>query len=369
MKVFGAFIIKEFNHIIRDKRTILILIVMPIVQIVLFGFALSVEISNVNVAVIAPTYNSNINRLIEKIDANEYFTVKIRLNNYKEADKLMKEGKIDAVVYFEKDFDESSIKDNTPDIGIIVDASNPNTASTENMLLSSIINDFVSSEMNKGNIHTTPMDINVRLLFNPRMESSYNFVPGVMGLILIIICTMMTSISIVREKERGTMEVLLTSPVKPISIILAKMVPYFTVSFVNLITTLLLAYFVLQVPMEGSLLSVISISVLYIFLALALGLLISTLVKTQVAAMLSSIMLLMIPVIMLSGMVFPIESMPKFLQYISNIVPAKWYIMAIKKLMIEGLSLSHIIKETVILFVMTTALISLSLIKFNNRLE
>jgi ABC-2 type transporter. len=309
---FFAFAIKEFNHILRDKRTILILIVMPVVQIILFGFALSVEIRNVNVAIIAPEYNENIRKLVDKIDANEMFKVKSVIQNDKQADKLMKQGKIDAVICFEKKFDKESIMDNNPNVCIIIDASNPNTASTENIYLNSIIKDFINSEFNTGEASIIPADINIRFIFNPRMESSYNFVPGVMGLILIIICTMMTSISIVREKERGTMEVLLTSPVKPIYIILAKMVPYFTVSFINLLTTLVLAFFVLNVPMQGSLLLVIFVSILYISLALALGLLISTIVRTQVAAMLLSVMMLMVPVIMLSGMVFPLKACPEY---------------------------------------------------------
>lgn len=368
MNVFSAFVIKEFNHILRDQRTILIIIVMPIIQIILFGFALSVEIKNVNIGIIAPDYNENITLLVHKIDANPYFSVKQIIRNHKEADRLMKQGELDAVISFESKFDENTMNGTVPNISLVIDATNPNTASMENIYLSSIIQDYIR-ERRSIQRNPIPLSTNIHYLFNPGMESSYNFVPGIMGLILIIICTMMTSISIVREKERGTMEVLLTSPVKPLYIILAKMVPYFTVSFINLITILLLAFFVLKVPMQGSLLSVIAISVLYILLALALGLLISTLVKTQIAAMLSSIMLLMIPVIMLSGMIFPIESMPRILRYLSDVIPAKWYISAIKKLMIEGLGLSYIVKEISVLLLMTIGLISLSLFKFKNRLQ
>jgi ABC-2 type transport system permease protein len=207
------------------------------------------------------------------------------------------------------------------------------------------------------------------MLYNPQMKSSYNFVPGIMGLIFILICALMTSVSIVREKETGTMEVLLTSPVKPINIIFAKMIPYFTISCVNLITILLLAFFVLDVPMAGSLFWLCILSLIYIFLSLALGLLISTLVKTQVAAMLGSIMALMLPAIMLSGMIFPVENMPLILQWISNIVPAKWYIAATKKLMIEGVSVHYIIREIAVLSGMSILLIVLALRNFKNRLE
>lgn len=201
------------------------------------------------------------------------------------------------------------------------------------------------------------------------MKSAYNFVPGVMGLILMLICAMMTSISIVREKEMGTMEVLLVSPMRPIFIIFAKAVPYFVLSCVNLFTILILSVYVLHVPIAGSLFWLIIVSLLFIFVSLSLGLLISTLTKTQVAAMLASGMILMMPTMLLSGMIFPIESMPPILQWISLIIPAKWYIMTVKKLMIEGVNVSLAWQEISILMFMSIILITISLKKFKNRLE
>ena len=201
------------------------------------------------------------------------------------------------------------------------------------------------------------------------MKSAYNFVPGVMGLILMLICAMMTSISIVREKETGTMEVLLVSPVKPLFIILAKAVPYFVLSFVNLITILLLSVYVLHVPVAGSLFWLVAVSLLFIFVSLALGLLISTVTRTQVAAMLVSGLMLMMPTMLLSGMIFPIESMPAILQGISTVIPARWYIQAVRKLMIEGVDISLVLTEIGILTVMAVLLITVSFKKFKNRLE
>ena len=201
------------------------------------------------------------------------------------------------------------------------------------------------------------------------MKSAYNFVPGIMGLIFILICAMLTSVSIVREKETGTMEVLLVSPVRPIRIIFAKMIPYFLLSCLNLASILLLARFVLGMPMSGSLAGLVGISLLYLMLALVLGLLISTLANNQVTAMLISGMLLMLPIIMLSGMVFPIENMPGILQGVSCIIPARWYIEAARKLMIEGVPFADVLREVLILAAMTAVLIGVALRKFNDKLE
>ncbi|MCC8152931.1 MAG: ABC transporter permease, partial [Tannerellaceae bacterium] len=208
-----------------------------------------------------------------------------------------------------------------------------------------------------------------RMLYNPQMEGAYNFVPGVMGLILMLICAMMTSIAIVREKEKGSMEVLLVSPIKPIYIIIAKAVPYFTLSLVNLISILLLSVFVLKVPIAGSLFLIIGVSLLFILVALLLGLLISNVVTTQVAAMLASGMALMMPTMLLSGMMFPIESMPPILQWISSIMPARWYIEAIRKLMIQGVEGIYVIKEVSIILLMIFVLLAISLKTFKKRLS
>jgi len=209
----------------------------------------------------------------------------------------------------------------------------------------------------------------VKLLYNPQMKSTYNFVPGVMGLILMLICAMMTSISIVREKETGTMEILLVSPVRPLFVILSKAVPYFVLSFINLITILLLSVYVLHVPVAGSLFWLIVVSLLFIFVSLALGLLISSVTRTQVAAMLASGLILMMPTMILSGMIFPIESMPLVLQVISDVLPARWYIQAVRKLMIEGVDVAFVVKEIIILAFMAIVLITISFKKFKNRLE
>ena len=361
MNQFTAFIQKEFYHIVRDKRTMLILLVMPVVMIFIFGFAISTEIRNINVAIVSPSNSESVRQIVAKIDANQYFTVVSELSSPRAIDSLMRRDKADVALVFGANFER------TPSVQIVVDATNSTTSTSTMFYISAIMRDYFVSKSN-GLMHPQAIAVSVRMLYNPQMNSSYNFVPGIMGLIFILICAMMTSVSIVREKEIGTMEVLLASPVRPLYIIFAKMIPYFIISCINLASILLLAYYLLDIPMVGSLLLLCMISVIYIILSLSLGLLISTVVRSQVAAMFASLLGLMLPVLMLSGMMFPIENMPMPLQYVSNIIPARWYISAVRKLMIEGLAFDYILKELFILGAMTVLLTGVALKKFKTRL-
>lgn len=368
MKQFLSFIQKEFYHIFRDRRTILILLGMPIVQIILFGFAISTEVKNVKVAVLDQSKDVSTRQIIDKIDASEYFNIHQILTDANEIENVFRRNTSDLVVVFEPNFDNNLRHTGQAKVQLIADATDPNNATILTNYAGSIITDFQQS-LRIGNTPSLQIIPQVKLLYNPGMESAYNFVPGVMGLILMLICAMMTSISIVREKETGTMEVLLVSPVRPIFMIIAKMVPYFVLSCVNLITILLLSVYVLHVPVAGSLLSLALLSAVFITVSLSLGLLVSTIATTQVEAMLLSGMVFMMPTVVLSGMIFPIENMPLPLQIVSNIIPAKWYIIGVKRIMIEGLSISFAFKQIAILLGMATVLIIISLKKFKKRLE
>lgn len=368
MKEFSAFVRKEFYHIFRDKRTLLVIVGIPIVLITLFGFALSVEIRNINVGILAPQNEELIDRLEKKIDASEYFTVTEHLRNAEDIDLLMRKGKIDVALVFDNNFSGRMLSTDGSELALIVDASNPSVALSEVMYLKGVVQSYFMESMSEIPQLTGIMP-NVRMLYNPQLKSSYNFVPGIMGLILILICALMTSVSIVREKETGTMEVLLVSPVKPTTIIFAKMIPYFVISCVILLIIFVLSYTLLQVPIAGSIFWIAVISMIYVMLSLAIGLLVSTLVSTQLTAVLVSAVLFMMPIIMFSGMIFPIESMPLFFQYLSQIIPAKWFILAIRKVMIEGLSVHYVLKEIVILLAMMVLIFTVALKKFNDRLE
>jgi len=368
MKQFISFIKKEFYHIIRDKRTILILLIMPIVQIILFGFALTTEVKNTQVAVFDPSKDAVTQQIKERFQASPYFTIAEELTHPDQINDVFKYGKINLVVVFSENFADNLQHTGEAAIQLLTDGTEPNQASTLTHYASSILSAYQQELMSQ---YRMPFQIipEIKMLYNPQLKSAYNFVPGVMGMVLILICAMMTSIAIVREKESGTMEVLLSSPLKPIYIILAKAVPYFTLSMFNLTSILLLAVFVFQVPVMGNLFWVVLISLLFIFLALSLGLLISTLVESQLAAMLTSGMALMLPIIVLSGMVFPIESMPNILQWISVIVPARWYVEAVKKLMIQGVEVRYVVKEFVILAAMALGFMLISLKNFKTKLD
>lgn len=357
----------EFFHIFRDRRTMLILLVMPIVQIILFGFAITTEVKNVRVAVLDPSNDVVTRRIIDRMDASEYFTVIRRLPSPVEMETSFKKGEIDMALVFCNRFADK-LYTGEAHVQLVSDATDPNMATMQAGYATQIISS-AGQGMLPPDVRVPSIVPRIKMLYNPQMKSAYNFVPGVMGLILMLICAMMTSISIVREKETGTMEVLLVSPVKPLSFILAKAVPYFVLSFVNLATILLLSVYVLHVPVAGSLFWLVVVSLLFIFVSLALGLLISTVTRTQVAAMLVSGLMLMMPTMLLSGMIFPIESMPVILQAISAVLPARWYIQAVRKLMIEGVDVSLVLMEVGILATMAVLLITVSLKKFMHRLE
>ena len=354
------FIKKESLHILRDIRTLLVVIGIPILLMLLFGFAISTDVNNINVAVCAPLRAESIEKVISEMDNSELFTFKGYVNP-DEIDRALRSGKVGIVVVFADDYDRI-VSGRIPDekaVQIVLDGSNPNVAASGAAYLTAML----------GGMGSEAGLVENHILYNPQMKSAYNFVPGILGLIFILVCAMMTSISIVREKELGTMEVLLVSPVKPIWIILSKMVPYFLLSCINLISTLLIAKFALGVPMTGSIFGIIFISLTYILLSLGFGLLVSTVTDKQMVALLISGMILMLPIMMFSGMLFPVENLPAVLKPFSYIVPARWYIDAMRKLMIEGLEFSGVILEFSILCFMTVGILRVALMKFNDRLE
>ena len=352
MKQFFSFILKETKHIIRDKRTMLMLFGMPIVMMLLFGFAVTNDVRNVRVVIVMSNADNATQQVADRLAASEYFTLTKVVATPAEAEKAIRDQKADMAVVFAQD--SASRKSNYQ---LIVDGTDPNMAQQWTAYAKAVIANAESSVVNS------------KLLYNPQMKSAYNFVPAIMGTLLMLICAMMTSISIVREKEKGTMEVLLVSPTKPLMMIIAKAVPYLVLAFVILIVILLMATFVLGVPVKGSLFWIFVISTIYILLALSLGLLISTVAKTQLVALLLSAMVLLMPIIMLSGMIFPIESMPQILQDVSVIIPTRYYTSAMRKLMIMGVGIEEVYFELTVLISMLIGLMSLALAKFNKRLE
>ena len=352
MKQFLSFILKEARHILRDKRTMLILFGMPVVLMLLFGFAITNDVKNVRTVVVTSQTDHLTQQAVQRLAASEYFVITATVATPAEAERLIRNQKADLAVVFAPHFASTR-----SGVQLLVDGSDPNMAQQWTTYAQQVVAGNSSSRVNQ------------KLLYNPQMRSAYNFVPAIMGMLLMLVCAMMTSISIVREKERGTMEVLLVSPVRPLLIIVAKAVPYLLLAFVILTTILLMGRYVLGVPLSGSVFWIFVISVIYILLALSLGLLISNIAQSQLVALLLSAMVLLMPVIMLSGMLFPIESMPQILQWISVVIPPRYYIDAMRKLMIMGVGITDVLNDVVILSAMTVVLLSVALATFKNRLE
>ncbi len=364
LQAFNAFVKKEFYHIFRDVRTMMIVFLMPIIQILLFGFALSSEVNHINLAVFDVSKDSSSQKIINSFSQSKYFDLQKEIHNTEELQKVFNENKVDLALVFSDNFAK------TKNLQFLLDASDPNYASMINLYATNTANSaFMDSNRASPNKLSLPITPLTTMLFNPQGESSYNFVPGLLGMVLMLICAMMTSISIVREKEQGSMEVLLVSPIKPMLMIVAKLIPYFAISFVSLIVILLIAIFALQLKVAGNIFFVVGFCMLYIALTLSIGLLVSNLVKTQMTAMLICGLVFMMPVMMLSGMIFPVESMPKILQYIAVVLPPNWFITGLKKIMIEGLGFSFVIEEILVLCFMLLVVSVISVKRFKIRLE
>ena len=348
MSIFQSLIKKEILHLLRDFRTILVVLVMPVTLLLLFGFAISTEVNNVRIVAVVEQHTDETKEMLERFRNNPCFTFEGTVSPG-EAERLLRKGDADAAIVFRTE-------NGTLSHQIVADASNTTMAQTATAYLESV-----------ANSNAAGVPIVTRTLYNPQLKSAYNFVPGIMGMIFILICAMMTSVSIVSEKETGTMDLLLVSPVRPGTIILGKLVPYFLLSCIILALMLTLGYTVLEIPLSASITAVIGISLLYIVLALALGLLISTLASTQVAALLVSGVMFMLPVVLLSGMIFPIENMPQALQWFSCIIPARWYIEAMRVLMIQQLPTSSVQAEILVLAGMTLAVLALAIKKFHAK--
>lgn len=368
MKRFIGFVKKEFYHIFRDKRSMFILFGMPIAQIMLFGFAITNEINNVNIAILDKSKDVETKLLINKISASKHFKIEDEVSNENQIEAVFKKGKVKAVLVFEKDFAQNLQTQKNGNVQVISDATDPNTANTITNYIQSILRNY-QQELNKGTVNPYQIQVQSQMYYNPELKSVFNFVPGVMTVILMLVSAMMTSISITREKELGTMEILLVSPLKPFIVIIGKVFPYIFLSIINAIVIIVLSIFVFNVPVQGSLCLLGIESILFIITSLTLGVLISTISETQQTALMISLMGLMLPVILLSGFIFPLSSMPLPLQYISNIIPAKWFIIILKGIMLKGVGIAELWKETLILVIMALVFTAISVKKYKIRLE
>lgn len=366
MSLLRTFIAKEFKHILRDKRTLLILFGMPIVQIVLFGFALTNEVKNTKIAILDLSHDVATRQITSRLHASNYFDVTETPHCYPDIENVFKRGNAKMVVVFPQNFREELLHTNKATVQLLADASDPNVATTITNYATSIINDY-ALELNNQPI---PYSIKpeIRMLYNPQQKGAYNFVPGVIAMVLMLVCVLMTSVAVVREKETGTMEILLVSPMRPIVIIISKAVPYLVLGMAIVGVILILSVTLLDVPINGSLWLLLAESVLFILTSLAIGLVISNITSSQQTAMLVSLMLMMLPTILLSGFMFPIENLPLPMQIISNALPARWFFIIVKTIMIKGLGFSAVMRETAILTGMALLFLTIGVTRFKERL-
>lgn len=367
MKRLISLIKKECYHILRDKRTLLILFGMPVVQILLFGYAITNEIKDARVAIWDQSNDHMSVRLAEKLAVSGYFLPEGQVHSKEDIEQLFSEGKIKLAIVIEQGFADRLEHERKASVQLLADATDPNTANTLVNYAAAIIMNF-QQEANLPNAVPLLVKAEVKMQYNPSLRGVFLFVPGLITIILMLVSAMMTSISIAREKETGTMEVLLASPMNPGQVIIAKVIPYFVLAFLDAVIVLLLGTYVFEVPIMGSVPLLLAEIMLFIIMALSLGILISTVAKTQQTALLLSLMGLMLPTILLSGFIFPIENMPLPLRVISHVIPARWFIVIEKAIMLKGLGIAYFWKETLILIGFTVFFIGVSIRKFNVRL-
>jgi ABC-2 type transport system permease protein len=369
MKQFIGFLRKEFLHIFRDPRTMIIIFGLPIVQLLLFGKVINTDLQNSKIAILDQSHDNTTREITSKLVSSGYFVLAEELLPGDDVEDVFRKGKVKMVVNFEPEFEHNLERDGKAEVQLLADASDPNTARILTNYASGIINDYVKKEKLQNLQLPNQINTEVRMLYNEGMKSVYMFVPGIMAMILMLISAMMTSISISKEKELGTMEVLLASPLKPIQIVLGKVTPYLLLSFINALTIIIIGVFIFGVPIKGSFIFLMAESFLFILMALSLGILISTIAPNQMVAMFISVLALMLPTILLSGFMFPIENMPLPLRIISHAMPPRWFIVIIKNIMLKGTGIMYVWKETLILMFMTFVFIALSIKNFKIRLE
>lgn len=368
MKTFKGFVIKEFRQIYRDKRTLTVLFGMPVIMMILFGFAIRNEITNARFAILDFSKDEVTRAITEKLTMSGSFILAENLEGYHEVEQLFREGNVKEVVVFEQDFAGKMMRNGKADVQIITDATDPNLAGLMQLYTSRIIEDYILSVNENQHLPVAGISPEIRMMYNPELRSVNLFVPGLIAVILMLISAMMTSISITREKELGNMEILLVSPLKPYHIIIGKVLPYLVLSIVNVITILLLEKLVFDVPFEGSYLLFFAVASLFILTALALGVFISSVANNQQTAMMMSLAGLLLPTVLLSGFIFPISSMPEILQWLSHFIPAKWFLVIVRSIMLKGGDLFILWKETLILLAFSAGFILLSMRKFNIRM-
>ena len=357
---------KEFLHIIYDFRTLLIIFIMPVMQLIIFGYALNMEIQRVDMAIIDFSRSTESRHLVQEFSGSRFFRPFYYEGAVSGLDDLFKSRKASVAMVIPHDFETRMRTGPDVPVQLLIDASDANAATLINMYCTQVILNYNEG---RGTKTLVPLDARSSILFNPNLKSSYFFVPGVIAMILVMISCLLTSITITREKETGTMEQILVSPVRPSEIILGKVLPYVALAFADASVVVFIGLVVFRVPFNGSFLLLVALTTLYIIAALSLGLTISTRVRTQQVAMMLAQVATILPTIMLSGLVFPIASMPKLLQYVTYAIPARYYLLIVRGIFLKGSQLAHLLEPTLFLVLMALVLLITSVRRFSMNLE
>jgi len=367
MTALAGLIRKEIFHIIRDRRTLVVIIAMPIVQVILFGYAIRTDVDHVRLAIVDPSPDPVTLAIRSHFDAAGVFETVAVLPDSAKLETLFRRGDAQGAVVFESQFAERAVHNGPAQLLVVADATEPNTGSIVAAYASQVVQDYEQTELASGRRVAIVPD--VRMRFNPTRESSNLFVPGLMAFVLTIISSLMTAISLTREKETGTLEALLVSPLRPWQIITGKVAPYIAVGFVSVIGVLAEARLVFNVPLRGSVALLLVEGLLFILVSLSLGILISARTSSQRVAMMGALIGTMLPTLLLSGFIFPIESMPSPLRAISYLVPARWFVLIARGVMLKGVGIVYLWQPTLALAAMAVVLLAASTHAFHERLD
>jgi ABC-2 type transport system permease protein len=361
-----AFVVKELRHILRDPQTLAILLLLPLAQVTLFGFVLRTDVNDVRIAFVDPAPDYATVALQSRFAGTGRFRVVATSTTTDGLEPLFRGDDADVAVVFEPGFGRHLADGTTARIMLVTDASSPNTGSTMQAYASAVIRSYEQEVRANRGLQIVPQ---MRMRFNPTLESVNLFVPGLIALVLTMVSSLMTAISLSREKERGTMEILLVSPLHPWHIIVGKVLPYLVLAFANAVTALLAAWLIFHVPFRGSLPLLLGASIIYSMVGLALGVFIAARTSSQRAAMLGALLGTMMPNALLSGMIFPIASLPGWLRLITNIIPARWFIVIARGIMLKGVGVAQLWQELLILTVMLLVLLVAAIRSFHARLD
>lgn len=361
-----AFMVKEMRHLLRDRQTLAILLLLPLAQVILFGFALRTDVNEIRLAIVDPTPDAQTLAIRGRFAGNGRFRLLDAARSLDAVEPDFRQSAADVAIVFPPNFSDQLASGVPTRIEVVSDASDPNAGTTMQSYVSAVIASWQADlSVASGGVQIVPQ---VRMRFNPSLQSVNLFVPGLIALVVMMVSALMTAISLSREMERGSLEILLVSPLHPWQIIVGKVVPYLVLAFANVATALLSAWVVFHVPFRGSLLLLLGASTLYALVGLALGVLIAALTTSQRAAMMAAMLGTMLPTVMLSGMVFPVASMPVPLQLLSRIIPARWFVVVVRGIMLKGAGLAELWQELAILTVILLVLLVAATRSFKTRL-